>query len=862
MFANHDFTRVSFNKLLIFDRPEEITFGELYYRNAPCYKVKKLICFHKKVYKIFYENGRTMVAFPQEIKIIKDVLTDVEQAKSVMAYYRRVVQEIVTSEEDEFLVREFDDIDYVNEESVLALYLKGELARNHEPLKHPLIVPFGVNLSQLNALKMMFSHRISIVEGPPGTGKTQTILNFIANALINGKSVAVVSNNNAATDNVYEKLAKYGYSFFAAPLGNADNVEKFFETYHPEIPELPSDPVDVRALRNTSIVLPECFAIENKKKKVIDKLSRIELEYKHFLNDHKGMSFDDFKYRSDKVKPETIARIMVSLKESRRKPSFLKKLYIRFKLRIGKSLFRHNAVEIDAILQHLYYLAKIFEAKNELAELDRRMDNQTLEEKVKRVTSLSKAYFEKELSSIFANRDREGYARDNYKFQFSDFVKDYPVILSSTYSLAKCSQRGYLFDYLVVDESSQVNMASAILSMRMARNLIVVGDIKQLPQIDDDGFASRNEKLLKLFSIPRTYSYYGNSIMSSLLSLYGKAIPRTMLKEHYRCNPDIINFCNERFYNGELIIYTKPRTEGCSMQVIKTVPGNFARKNPTGTGLYNQREIDEIRALLDQEHLEDVGVIAPYRFQAECIGEELQDQVEASTIHKFQGREKKTIIFSSTVNDSNGFVENDNLINVAVSRAIDRFILVTSDKVASSSSGVLSDLVHYIQYHSAFGQMKEGNIRSIYDLLYDEYQEQLIRFRKYHPSPDFDSENLTKVLLAKILKESKYHHLGFRMHVSLRDFINASNLDLNEEEQHFLGNPWSHADFLIYNRITHQPVLVIEVDGVAYHEQQEAQLARDKIKDAILNKSGIHLIRLKTNQSEEEKRIKQALDTI
>ena len=40
---------------------------------------------------------------------------------------------------------------------------------------------------------------------PNGTGKTQTILNIIANAVLNGQSVAVVSSNNAATKNVYEK---------------------------------------------------------------------------------------------------------------------------------------------------------------------------------------------------------------------------------------------------------------------------------------------------------------------------------------------------------------------------------------------------------------------------------------------------------------------------------------------------------------------------------------------------------------------------------------------------------------------------------------------------------------------------------
>ncbi|KPX84051.1 ATP-binding protein [Pseudomonas meliae] len=70
------------------------------------------------------------------------------------------------------------------------------------------IFPFGLNESQLQAVEQAFLSQISVIEGPPGTGKTQTILNIIANILLQGKTVAVVSNNNSAVENVYEKLGK------------------------------------------------------------------------------------------------------------------------------------------------------------------------------------------------------------------------------------------------------------------------------------------------------------------------------------------------------------------------------------------------------------------------------------------------------------------------------------------------------------------------------------------------------------------------------------------------------------------------------------------------------------------------------
>ena len=98
------------------------------------------------------------------------------------------------------------------------------------------------------------------------------------------------------------------------------------------------------------------------------------------------------------------------------------------------------------------------------------------------------------------------------------------------------------------------------------------------------------------------------------------------------------------------------------------------------------------------------------------------------------------------------------------------------------------------------------------------------------------------------------------MHVSLRDFIKNSKHNLTDEEFKFYINPNAHADFLIYNKMSRKPLLVIEVDGVAYHEQQEKQRIRDAKKDSILHKAGIPILRLKTNESNEKERIITTLD--
>ena len=62
----------------------------------------------------------------------------------------------------------------------------------------------------------------------------------------------------------------------------------------------------------------------------------------------------------------------------------------------------------------------------------------------------------------------------------------------------------------------------------------------------------------------------------------------TLLREHYRCHPKIIEFCNQQFYDGELISMTTDSGEDNVLQVVRTVKGNHAR------GHFNQREIDVI----------------------------------------------------------------------------------------------------------------------------------------------------------------------------------------------------------------------------------------------------------------------------
>ena len=85
---------------------------------------------------------------------------------------------------------------------------------------------------------------------------------------------------------------------------------------------------------------------------------------------------------------------------------------------------------------------------------------------------------------------------------------------------------------------------------------------------------------------------------------------------------------------------------------------------------------------------------------------------------------------------------------------------------------------------------------------------------------------------------------------------------LTDEEYRYAMNIFTHTDFLIYSKIDKSPILVIEVDGYKYHAQNETQQHRDRMKDTILEKYNIPILRLQTNESREEERIINKLNNI
>src|SRR5699024_12621113 len=68
------------------------------------------------------------------------------------------------------------------------------------------------------------------------------------------------------------------------------------------------------------------------------------------------------------------------------------------------------------------------------------------------------------------------------------------------------------------------------------------------------------------------YHYSKHSLLSSIHSIFPETA-RTLLKEHYRCHPKIIEYCNQKYYNGELVVLTKEKGIENPLILYETVEG-------------------------------------------------------------------------------------------------------------------------------------------------------------------------------------------------------------------------------------------------------------------------------------------------
>jgi len=543
---------------------------------------------------------------------------------------------------------------------------------NTNNFNKPLVLPFPLNDYQVSALKGVFENKLSVITGPPGTGKSQFIMNLLINLFLNDKKVLFASHTNEAVDVVSEKINR-DFQNLLMRTGKKEFRQELTRRFN-ELSLDSQKKTNVTAISLKKISFLWNNIISNKKLLLkIDKLEEKANELFEFRKFKKGIiSFFKLKYYLWKLQ---------------RMPS---KINIEREIkRIEVEYFRLSRNYVKAI-----YAKKMFakwgashRAKNFLQEVET-------------------TRFHEDISyQSFLN------ALDVLKI-WSSTLKS----LNRTFPL-----NAGIFDYVIFDEASQIDLPSAAPALFRAKNVVVVGDPMQLSHIA--GITKDLDKeIAKAYGLQNQENLYPSKVRYYDVSLYRCASsclskPPVLLAKHYRSEDQIIDLCNQVFYSGKLSVSSNLNHANWPSSLSLGIQWEDCRGTvirPPGGSRINRDEAfrvnDVFRKIIKEIKNTNftIGIVTPYSQQQKEIYRIItqttpqkiieKHNVKVLTAHKFQGSEKDIMIFSMVLS-SKGNGNNDRwynahpqILNVALSRAKYLLSIVGDKQFCFTRDGILKKI--------------------------------------------------------------------------------------------------------------------------------------------------------------------------
>lgn len=686
--------------------------------------------------------------------------------------------------------------------------------------EHPLVLlDRRINLDQLLAAHQALKYPLTYVQGPPGTGKTTTIVNILVNAFFNGKTMLFASFNNHPVDGVFKALRSFTRRGEPLPLpvlrlGDRKRVLQalgYMRELYERVADLPVMEADLRMTQ----------AQEQQRARQLTELLRdyeesLDLRERRECIEQLANGNDDFAFSMD-LQGRQLGAIERRLQGIASEEDTLAR---------ALELTGSNTNEL---LEHLFFqsvrcIKRLDEGRH--AELrDIVLSSAPPDERVDA--------FNRHISDT---RNLKG------------LLRIFPIVATTCISARRLGQPDRSFDICVIDEASQCDTACALIPVVRARALVLVGDPQQLsPVVVID--KADNAALRRTYQVTDEYDFVENSAYKAFLACDAVS-NEILLRDHYRCDEDIIGFNNRKYYNGKLEVKSG-RKSGRALHYA-CVPLNSSPVKNTAPA-----EADAVADYIADNPDKAVGVITPFANQREYLANTLKlrglDNVPCGTVHAFQGDEKDVILFSLALTDRTtpatyGWLcNNRELINVATSRARDELVVFSSDQELERLHGSVDgpdDLYELVQYVKTAGTSSVTPRTAA---------SRALGIKPYSTRTEAAFlENLNHAL-GNIFTSGARHAVHHEVPIAA---VFGENI---AEEYLFYSGRF---DFVVYEAAPDAaeiPVLAIELDGME-HRTDQAVEARDRQKNEICARHGLQLIRVDNSYARRYHHIKGILE--
>jgi very-short-patch-repair endonuclease len=562
------------------------------------------------------------------------------------------------------------------------------------PTLHPL--PLGED--QLDAVRDGLMRPLTVVTGPPGTGKSQLVASFMFSAALAGKSVLFASRNHKALDAVEDRLHELSEDrVLLARVNSRDGSADF--SFAKAIDALLSRP-DVPGARSkleekTAILVAldrerweaaeDSRAVEKQGETVGHIVEQVEA-VKRALGEKAADWLSDNRQEIDRRKISSVLASTTGVMH--RLPIVGRWLMAVSAWRLSRRL-KSCGIDWMAVghpmlggapadghkdfLQHTSELLDLLDQLEDAElELKRRIEafrsrnadligiSTSIEKGVASLIDLladvlesctpdernALATIKGEIAINRAAGEQGISANLGIWTAHRDLILDHFPLWAVT-SLAVSSRIPLipaLFDYVVIDEASQCDFASSIPLLSRARNAVIVGDPQQLSHVSQLSPAWEHEAISAAGLFRPGIGRFLYSI-NSLFQIAASAAPAShiTLRDHYRCHPDIADYVSEAFYGRQLHVLT-PETEirpprGMKPGIHWTHVEGTLLKAPTGCKSKAEAEViaTHLRELLVQQQYEGtVGVVTPFSHQSVELMRHIERVVPYEAIKRVQ----------------------------------------------------------------------------------------------------------------------------------------------------------------------------------------------------------------------------------
>ena len=539
--------------------------------------------------------------------------------------------------------------------------------------------------------KFVKSKDFFFVEGPPGTGKTDLIIELLRQQIDSKSSskILVVSETNVALDNILERLEKLKPKLDYVRIGSTDNkkispmaqeylVDKLSNTWKEEIKvkiteyqnRWPTDKnLDVEEIRLFLNLQRYCFGLDKINRLVSHFLENKEKIRSGLSEDHKGDSQESLEEGQNKLN-ETI-KVYEKELESEKK--------VIQNLEAGQQWL--DDIESDGYQCVLELIQTHF-------------DSYPVRNEAKQQIELSNDWLKRFPGS------------DNFEYVL---VRSKQIVFSTTMLLAMTHRyKDLQFDLVILDEASKSALIESVVPLSSGKKWILLGDRKQLPPfVDSDAVGSSSNELEHL----------------SLFNYLFESVPETckqFLTKQYRMSPGIGKLISNTFYEDKLESGTRIEDNNLLSFLGKEIVWIDTSKEDsrgdhksTGGSFTNPLEVKIVEKVFMslERHLKEfrglknrVLVISGYSGQVDKLKQRLGNRFrnfnyKVNTIDACQGHEADIVLFSivrSNIKGNTGFISEMERLNVGLSRARKVLIIIGDLSFCHKDTEYLGDVATFV----------------------------------------------------------------------------------------------------------------------------------------------------------------------